>query len=157
MVSRTPCSKKKPWSVTAGITATSGLFDLVLQAKWAVSTFVPDTKKSVCQEAPLSLSCHMMSFCEWTMSCGGIITSRCHNGRASFLFFTSSSFLLLTVVFCWGWHLSGRVFWLRQTALVYIQCPLGVCILFIIHALFDYCCSKIARVVRIREWLPDWV
>ena len=27
------------------------------------------------QEAPLSLACHVMSFCEWTMSRGGIITS----------------------------------------------------------------------------------
>ena len=104
--------------------------------------------------APLSLSCHVMSFCEWTMSCGGIITSRRHIGRTSFLFFISASFFCW-LLFCWGWHLSGRVFfWLWQTARI-IQCPLGVRILFIMYALFHYCCSKTACVVRIQEWLSD--
>ena len=34
-----------------------------------------------------------------------------------------------------GFSGCGRQHW-------YIQCPLGVCILFIIYTLFDYCCSK---------------
>ena len=41
------------------------------------------------QEAPLSLSCHVMPFCEWTMARGSIVTSRRHIGRIPlfFLFF----------------------------------------------------------------------
>ena len=39
------------------------------------------------QEAPLSLACHVMSFCERTMSRGGIITSWRHIGRMSIWFF----------------------------------------------------------------------
>ena len=44
----------------------------------------------------------------------------------------------------------GRQHW-------YNKCPSGVCIVFIFYASFHYCCSKIACVVRIREWLPDGV
>ena len=49
---------------------------------------------SFVRKAPLSLSCHVI-FCEWTMSCGGIVTSWCHIGTTSFLRVISASF------FCW--------------------------------------------------------
>ena len=90
-------------------------------------------RDSSCQEAPLSLSCHVMSFSEWTMSRGGIVTSRRRIGRTPFVFYYFSSFI------CWlfvlfglaaerqGFSGCGRQHW-------YIQCPLGVCIVIIIHA-----------------------
>ena len=67
-----------------------------------------------CQEAPLSLSCHVMSFCDWTMSRGGIVTSWRHIDMTSFVFYYSSFFSWL-----------GRFFfWLWQTALIY-SVPVG--------------------------------
>ena len=118
-----------------------------------------NTFENNCQEAPLSLSCHVMSFCEWIMPRGGIVTSRRYIGRTSFLFFVSSSFFCW-LLFCLGWQLSGCFFFFfpgcgRQHW--YIQCPLGVWILIITDALSDYRCWKIARAVRIREWPSDWV
>ena len=117
------------------------------------------SSKSMCQEEPLSLSCLVMSFCEWTMSRGGIAN---HDltlvGRHSFFSFFLSFFFFffvtvsLTVLLGLaaerqGFSGCGRQQW-------YIQCPLGVAILFIIYALSDNC-SKTACVVRIRERLPD--
>ena len=37
------------------------------------------------RKVPLLLSCHVMSFCEWTTSRGGIVTSWCYIGRTSCL------------------------------------------------------------------------
>ena len=81
-----------------------------------------------------------------------VVTSSLHDvtlvGRHSYFIILSHS--LLTVVSLWlaaerqGFSGCDRQYW-------YIQCPLGVCIVSIIHALFDYLCSKIACVVRIRE------
>ena len=65
-----------------------------------------------------------MSFCEWTRLRGGIVTSRRDIGRTSFLFFFISSSFFCWLLFCWGWQLSGRVFWLWQTALIY-SVPVG--------------------------------
>ena len=48
------------------------------------------------------------SFFEWPMSRDGIVTSRRHSDRTSFLFCTSSS--LFRWLFCRGWSLNGRVF-----------------------------------------------
>ena len=69
-------------------------------------------------------------------------------GRHSYFIILSHS--LLTVVSLWlaaeqqGFSGCGRQHW-------YTQCPLGACIVFVINALFDNCCSKVACAVRIRE------
>ena len=70
-----------------------------------------------CQEAPLSLSCHVMSFCERAVSGGGIVTSQHHIGRTSFLFFLSCINLLSIVV--GAGSCVAEFFWLWQTALIY--------------------------------------
>ena len=51
-------------------------------------------------------------FCHhvWTMSHGGIVTSQCHIGRMSVLFFISVSFSFVDCLFCRGWQLSHRFF-----------------------------------------------
>ena len=63
-----------------------------------------------CQEAQLWPCCHVMSFCEWTKSRGGIVTSRRQIGMTSFLFFISASFFFFNRLLCWDWQLSGRFF-----------------------------------------------
>ena len=54
-------------------------------------------------------------------------------------------------MFCLGWQLSDRVFLAVADSIGIFSARLGVCIVFIIYALFGYCSSKIACVVRIRE------
>ena len=80
---------------------------------------------SITKTAPLSLSCHVMSFCEWTMSRSGIVTSRRHIGRTACLHL--NSVILLLTVFCWDWQLNGRSFSCCGRQHRYVKCPLGVC------------------------------
>ena len=114
-----------------------------------VRVSIPDRKPTIVLKNSLSGSA--------IMSRGGIVTTWHHIGRTLFIFYCSLSFLWLFVVcFVWAGSWAAGFFWLWQTALVYLV-PVGG-----MYCIYNLCFVRlllfeIACVVRIWEWLPDWV
>ena len=93
----------------------------------------------------------MVSFCEWALSRGGIVTSRRHIGRTSSLYFISVPFFCQLFGFLGlaAERHAGTFFGCSRKHR-YVQCPLRVYVFSLSLMLFIDCCFSKPATVRLK-------